>query len=284
MIVNTKDMLIKAKKEGYAIPQFNTNNLEWTKYILEECNNLKSPVIIGVSESTAIYMGGYRTIYNLVKSLMVDLNINIPVAINLDHAKTVEACKKAIDAGFTSVMIDTSSLPIEENVLMVNEVVEYAKNRNVSVEAEVGEDGGIEDGKEVEKVYANIEDCIKMVDETEIDSLAAALGSVHGLNKGDITFDFELMGEISKLTRLPLVLHGGSSIDGNKIKTAIMCGISKININTDLQIGWIKALKEYIKNNPDVCHPRKIIGSGEQAIKSVINEKIKLFGSENKAL
>lgn len=284
MIVNTKDMLIKAKKEGYAIPQFNTNNLEWTKYILEECNNLKSPVIIGVSESTAIYMGGYRTIYNLVKSLMVDLNINIPVAINLDHAKTIEACKKAIDAGFTSVMIDTSSLPIEENVLMVNEVVEYAKNRNVSVEAEVGEDGGIEDGKEVEKVYANIEDCIKMVDETEIDSLAAALGSVHGLNKGDITFDFELMGEISKLTRLPLVLHGGSSIDGNKIKTAIMCGISKININTDLQIGWIKALKEYIKNNPDVCHPRKIIGSGEQAIRSVINEKIKLFGSENKAL
>lgn len=283
MIVNTKDMLIKAKKEGYAVPQFNTNNLEWTKYILEECNNMKSPVIIGVSEGTVKYMGGYRTIVNLVKNLMVDLNITIPVAINLDHAETVDSCKKAIDAGFTSVMIDASALPIEENVLITSEVVEYAKSRNVSVESEVGQDGGIEDGKEVEKIYANIDDCIKMVDETGIDSLAPALGSVHGFYKGEPKFDFELMGEISNITKLPLVLHGGSDIDGNKIKTAIMCGISKININTDLQYGWLNAVKEFIKTNPDVFHPRKVIGSGEKAIKDVIKEKIKLFGSEGKA-
>jgi len=283
MIVNTKDMLIKAKKEGYAVPQFNTNNLEWTKYILEECNALKSPVIIGVSEGTVKYMGGYRTITNLVKNLMIDLNITIPVAINLDHAETVDACKKAIDAGFTSVMIDTSALPIEENILVTSEVVEYAKSRNVSVEAEVGQDGGIEDGKEVEKIYANIDDCIKISDETGIDSLAPALGSVHGFYKGEPKFDFELMSEISNLTKLPLVLHGGSGIDGNKIKTAIMCGVAKININTDLQYEWLNSVKEFIKTNPDVYHPRKIIGSGEESIKKVIREKIKLFGSEGKA-
>lgn len=283
MIVNTKDMLIKAKKEGYAVPQFNTNNLEWTKYILEECNALKSPVIIGVSESTVKYMGGYRTIVNLVKNLMIDLNITIPVAINLDHAETVEACKKAIDAGFTSVMIDASGLPIEENVLITSEVVEYAKSRNVSVESEVGQDGGIEDGKKIEKIYANIDDCIKMAEETGIDSLAPALGSVHGFYKGEPKFDFELMGEISSITKLPLVLHGGSDVDGNKIKTAIMCGIAKININTDLQYSWLNAVKEFIKTNPDVFHPRKVIGSGENAIKNVIREKVKLFGSEDKA-
>lgn len=284
MMINTNNMLNKARRDGYAVPQFNINNLEWTKYILEECNDLKSPVIIGVSEGTVRYMGGYKTVFYLVKNLISDLNIKVPVAINLDHGSSFEECKKAIDSGFTSVMIDASALPIEENINITKQVVDYARARGVSVEAEVGENGGEEDGIKTEKRYADMNECIKLVEETNIDSLAAALGSVHGLYKGEPKLNFELMSKIGTATRMPLVLHGGSGIDDNKIKTAIMCGISKININTELQIAWLKDVKEFLVQNPNIYHPRKVISSGESAIKKVIREKIKLFGSDNKSI
>ena len=238
MLVNMKEMLNKADSGKYAVPQFNINNLEWTRFILEECQELNSPVILGVSEGAIKYMGGYKTVSNLVKSLISDLNITIPVALHLDHGSSYESCVKAIDNGFTSVMIDASKYPLEENINITKQVVLYAKDKNVTVEAEVGAVGGEEDGVANELAYAKIEDAVKLVDSTNIDFLAPALGSVHGIYKGKPKLDFERMVKIHELIKLPLVLHGGSGIPDDLIQKAISCGICKININTELQIDW----------------------------------------------
>lgn len=283
MLVNMKEMLNKADSGKYAVPQFNINNLEWTRFILEECQELNSPVILGVSEGAIKYMGGYKTVSNLVKSLISDLTITIPVALHLDHGSSYESCVKAIDNGFTSVMIDASKYPLEENINITKQVVLYAKDKNVTVEAEVGAVGGEEDGIANELAYAKIEDAVKLVDSTNIDFLAPALGSVHGIYKGKPKLDFERMVKIHELTNLPLVLHGGSGIPDELIKKAISCGITKININTELQIAWSNAVRIFLNENDKVYDPRKIIKGGEIAMKEMIKEKIILFGSNNKA-
>lgn len=283
MLVNMKEMLNKADSGKYAVPQFNINNLEWTRFILEECQELNSPVILGVSEGAIKYMGGYKTVSNLVKSLIRDLTITIPVALHLDHGSSYESCIKAIDNGFTSVMIDASKYPLEENINITKQVVLYAKDKNVTVEAEVGAVGGEEDGIANELAYAKIEDAVKLVDSTNIDFLAPALGSVHGIYKGKPKLDFERMVKIHELTNLPLVLHGGSGIPDELIKKAISCGITKININTELQIAWSNAVRIFLNENDKVYDPRKIIKGGEIAMKEMIKEKIILFGSNNKA-
>lgn len=283
MLVNMKEMLNKADSGKYAVPQFNINNLEWTRFILEECQELNSPVILGVSEGAIKYMGGYKTVSNLVKSLIRDLTITIPVALHLDHGSSYESCIKAIDNGFTSVMIDASKYPLEENINITKQVVLYAKDKNVTVEAEVGAVGGEEDGIANELAYAKIEDAVKLVDSTNIDFLAPALGSVHGIYKGEPKLDFERMVKIHELTNLPLVLHGGSGIPDELIKKAISCGITKININTELQIAWSNAVRIFLNENDKVYDPRKIIKGGEIAMKEMIKEKIILFGSNNKA-
>lgn len=283
MLVNMKEMLNKADSGKYAVPQFNINNLEWTRFILEECQELNSPVILGVSEGAIKYMGGYKTVSNLVKSLISDLNITIPVALHLDHGSSYESCVKAIDKGFTSVMIDASKYPLEENINITKQVVLYAKDKNVTVEAEVGAVGGEEDGVANELAYAKIEDAVKLVDSTNIDFLAPALGSVHGIYKGKPKLDFERMVKIHELIKLPLVLHGGSGIPDELIKKAISCGITKININTELQIAWSNAVRIFLNENDKVYDPRKIIKGGEIAMKEMIKEKIILFGSNNKA-
>lgn len=283
MLVNMKEMLNKADSGKYAVPQFNINNLEWTRFILEECQELNSPVILGVSEGAIKYMGGYKTVSNLVKSLISDLNITIPVALHLDHGSSYESCVKAIDKGFTSVMIDASKYPLEENITITKQVVLYAKDKNVTVEAEVGAVGGEEDGVADELAYAKIEDAVKLVDSTNIDFLAPALGSVHGIYKGKPKLDFERMVKIHELTKLPLVLHGGSGIPDELIKKSISCGITKININTELQIAWSNAVRIFLNENDKVYDPRKIIKGGEIAMKEMIKEKIILFGSNNKA-
>ena len=281
MLVNMKEMLIKAKEEKYAVPQFNINNLEWTRFILEECEKLKSPVILGVSEGAAKYMGGFNVVADMVKGLIKSLNITIPVAIHLDHGSSIEICKNAIDAGFTSVMIDASKLSLEENIKITNEVVKYAKERNVSVEAEIGHIGGNEDGVTGGILYADKEECKMLVKETGIDTLAPALGSAHGLYKGEPKLEFNLMKEISEETNLPLVLHGGTGIPDYQIKEAIECGTCKINLNTELQVAWAKGVRELLDNNKEVYDPRKIIKAGEQNIKNVIKEKVNLLGSSN---
>lgn len=283
MITNMTDMLKRAKLEKYAVPQFNINNLEWTRFILEECQKNNSPVILGVSEGAIKYFGGYKTVVNVVKSLVEDLQITIPVVIHLDHGSSVESCIKAIAAGFTSVMIDASKYPIEENVRMTNEVVKIAKKYKISVESEVGCLAGNEDGVANVEKYATMDDCTKMVNGTSIDALAPALGSVHGLYKEEPKLNFARMMEISTQLDMPLVLHGGSGIPDDQIREAINCGMTKININTELQVVWTHSVREFFVLYEKEYDPRKVIKAGEVAMKNLIAQKIMLFGSLNKA-
>lgn len=278
-----KAMLLKAEAEKYAVPQFNINNLEWTRFILEECERLKSPVILGVSEGAAKYMGGFQTVADMVKNLVEFLSITIPVAIHLDHGSSFENCIKAINAGFTSVMIDASKYKVEDNIKITKQVTDYARTKNITVEAEVGAVGGEEDGVADELAYAKVEDALKLFNETNIDFLAPALGSVHGIYKGEPKLDFHRMVEIHDLINSPMVLHGGSGIPDDLIKKAISCGICKININTELQIAWSKGVRQFLNDDLKVYDPRKIIKSGEKNIKAMIESKIMLFGSNNKA-
>ncbi len=278
MLENTKKILEDAKMHHYAIPHFNINNLEWTKYILEECQELNNPVILGVSEGASKYMGGFYAVAMMVKGLIKDLNITIPVVLHVDHG-TYEGCKKAIEAGFSSVMFDGSKLSLEENIAKTKEIVALAHAKNITVEAEIGHIGGEEDGVADTLAYAKVEDAVRLAKETEIDLLAPALGSVHGIYKGEPKLDFDRMMEIKKLTNLPLVLHGGSGIPDDMIKKAIECGICKLNINTELQIVWAQAVREKLNNDQEVYDPRKIIGAGQTAIKQAIKEKIELLNS-----
>lgn len=277
MLVNSKNILLKAKKEKYAVAHFNINNLEWTRYILEETNLLNVPVILGVSEGAIKYMGGVNIVSSMVKAMISDLNITNDVVLHLDHGSSFEMCKKCIDAGFTSVMIDASRLPLEENIRITKEVVNYAHKYNVTVEGEIGEIGGAEDGLEGKNYNAKKEDVIYYVNETNLDSVAPALGSVHGLYKGLPKLDYETMNDINNSISIPLVLHGGTGILDEQIKKSISCGIAKININTELQIAWSDAVKKYIKDNPNIYDPRKIISSGESNIKKHIKDKISLL-------
>ncbi|MDD2391405.1 MAG: class II fructose-1,6-bisphosphate aldolase [Bacilli bacterium] len=276
------EMLIKAFKEKYAVPQFNINNLEWTKFILEECQQNNSPVILGVSEGAVKYFGGYKTVTAVVRSLIEELKITVPVALHLDHGSSVESCVKAIASGFTSVMIDASKYPIEENIRITNEVVKIAKKYKISVEAEVGAVGGAEDGVANEIKFATIEECQELVKKTNIDCLAPALGSVHGLYKGEPKLNLARMMEISTILSIPLVLHGGTGIPDETIKESIKCGISKININTELQVVWALAVREFLILYDKEYDPRKIINAGQSAIKKAVLDKIVLFGSYNK--
>lgn len=279
MLVNAKDMLEKAKKGNYAVAHFNINNLEWTKFILEECEKCSKPVILGVSEGAIRYMGGYHVVSDMVRALDKDLSITIPVCLHLDHGSSFESCKKAVESGFTSVMIDASSYSLEENIAITKKVVDMARKQGVTIEAEVGCVGGEEDGVANELAYAKVEDCITFVNRTNVDFLAPALGSVHGLYKGMPKLDFERMKEIQIKTDLPLVLHGGTGIPDDMITKAISFGICKVNINTELQIAWSSAMKNAIKENDHVYDPRKIIKMGEEAMKSKIREKLSLLSN-----
>lgn len=276
MLVNSKKMLKNAKKNKKVIFQFNINNLEWTRCILEECDKLKVPVILGVSESAIKYMGGYNVVASLCFSLIMDLDIKTDVCLHLDHGSSFENCKKAIDAGFNSVMIDKSKLPIEENISSTKEVVDYAKNNDVSVEAEIGSMGQIKhDGVEL-GINTSLEDALRFVNETGIDSVAASVGTVHGIYKGELNIDYALINKLSTNIDVPLVLHGGSGLDLEVLKKCKEAGITKININSDIQDAWSKSIKEYIKENSNAIDPRKIIGSGFDAIKEVVSSKINI--------
>ena len=218
----------------------------------------------------------------MVEGLVKDLNITIPVALHLDHGTDFKACKQAIDAGFTSVMIDASQEPLDKNIEITKQVVDYAKSFNIPVEAEIGILGGEEDGVAGNILYAKVDDCLKMVKETKIDSLAPALGNVHGMYKGKPNLNFKRMQEIKENVKIPLVLHGASGLSETDIKKAIDYGIAKININTDLQIAWSKEIRNFLKNNPNIYDPRKIIKAGENEFKKVIKEKLILTESINK--
>lgn len=283
MLENMVNMLSKAKEEKYAVAHFNFTNLEIAKYILEECQSLNSPVIMGVSESAAKYMGGFGVARAIIESLIKGLNLTIPVAIHLDHGSSFEVCAKALESGFTSVMIDASRYELSENIAKTLEVVELAKKYNASVEAEIGHIGGTEDDVTSGILYADVEECIEMVNRTNIAAIAPALGSVHGPYIGEPNLEFTRMLEIGIKTNIPLVLHGASGIPEDKIKKAIECGTCKINIDTEIRQAWRKGVGNFIEENSKVYDPRKIIGASEKEIKEIVKSKVLLFGSMGKA-
>lgn len=273
MLVNMRELLIKASQEGIAIPQFNINNLEWAKYILEECELKKNPVILGVSEGAAKYIGGFITTVKMIEGLMEDLKITIPVVIHLDHGSSYDACIKAIEAGFTSVMIDASKEPLDKNINITKNIVDYAHKRNVTVEGEIGHIGST-DG---EAIYTDVVSATNYVKETGVDALAPAVGSLHGIYLSEPKINFERIKEISDSTNIPLVLHGGTGIPEETLHKAINLGIAKLNINTALQVAWAKAVRIYLNENSDIYDPRKVVGAGEKAIKNVIDYYIEFL-------
>lgn len=280
---NMVGMLGKAQEGRYAVGQFNINNVEWVGAILDKAEELKTPVILGVSEGAMRYMGGWHTVVGMVKGYIQDKNITVPVAIHLDHGSSFESCKAAIDAGFTSVMIDGSHYPLEENIALVKKVVEYAHPRGVSVEAELGKVGGQEDDVVAETMYADPDECVRMVKETGIDCLAPALGSVHGPYHGEPKLGFKEMELIHNLVKLPLVLHGGSGIPKEQIQRAISLGTCKINVNTECQQYWARIVREVIAKDQKVYDPRKIIGPGKKGIQETMTEHCEWFGCIGKA-
>lgn len=278
MIVNSKKMLLDAKKKNTCVFHFNINNLEWTKYILEECDDLGIPVIIGVSEGAIKYMGGYNVVASLVKAMDRDLKIKVPVAIHLDHGSSYESCKKAINAGFTSVMIDASHLDYKNNVKETKRTVEYAHRRKVTVEAEIGHVGGIEDGRAASVLITTFDECNRFVKDTGIDSLAPAIGTVHGIYKGELNIDYDLIQECNQGLKVPIVMHGGSGLDDKTVRKCVKCGINKINVNSDIQAAWHEAVLKFVEKDKETYDPRKLIGSGEEAIKQTIRDKVKIIG------
>lgn len=282
-LVNMKEMLLKAREGKYAVGQFNINNVEWTAAILDKAQELNAPVILGVTSGASTYMGGWNTVVGLVRGLIIDHNITVPVALHVDHGASFEICKAAIDAGFTSVMIDGSHHPLEENIAIVKQVADYAHLRGVTVEAELGKVGGQEDNVVAESMYAVPEECVRMVKETGIDCLAPALGSVHGPYHGEPKLGFKEMDTINQMVGVPLVLHGGSGIPEDQIKRAISLGTAKINVNTESQQAWTKIVREVLNKDPNVYDPRKIIGPGKKGIQEVVQAKCEIFGCINKA-
>ena len=283
-LVSMTDMLKKAKSEGYAVGQFNINNLEFTQAILQAAQEEKSPVILGVSEGAGRYIGGFKTVVKVVEGLLEDYKVTVPVAIHLDHGSSFDKCKEAIDAGFTSVMIDASHHPFEENITLTKQVVEYAHAKGISVEAELGMVGGQEDDVQANGViYADTEECEELVKQTGVDCLAPALGSVHGPYKGEPNLGFNEMEEISNGTGVPLVLHGGTGIPTKDIQKSISLGTAKINVNTENQIASAKCVREVLAANPNMYDPRKYLGPARDVIKETVIGKIREFGSAGKA-
>ncbi len=287
MLVNATEMLKKAKAEGYAVGQFNINNLEWTKAVLLTAEECKSPVILGVSEGAGKYMTGFKTVAAMVKAMIEELNITVPVALHLDHG-SYEGAKKCIDAGFSSIMFDGSHYPIEENVAKTKELVQIAHSLGISVEAEVGSIGGEEDGVVGRGEVADAAEC-KMIADLGIDFLAAGIGNIHGKYPANWQgLDFDALEKIKNSTEgMPLVLHGGTGIPADMIKKAIGLGVAKINVNTECQLSFAAATREYILADKDLqgkgYDPRKLLAPGFEAIKATVKEKMELFGSTNKA-
>ena len=287
MLVNAKDMLNKAKAEGYAVGAFNINNLEWTKAILTAAQESASPVILGVSEGAGKYMTGYKTVAAMVKAMVEELGITVPVALHLDHG-SYEGTKRCIEAGFTSVMFDGSHYPIEENVAKTAELVELAHSLGISIEAEVGSIGGEEDGVAGRGEVADAQQC-KMIADLGIDMLAAGIGNIHGKYPANWQgLDFDALEKIKQATEgMPLVLHGGTGIPRNKKKKSISLGVAKINVNTECQLSFAEATRKYIEEGKDLqgkgYDPRKLLAPGFEAIKATVKEKMELFGSVGKA-
>ena len=287
MLVSAKEMLEKARAGKYAVGQFNINNLDWTKSILLTAQELNSPVILGVSEGAGKYMTGFKTVAAMVSAMIDELNITVPVALHLDHG-TYEGCYKCIKAGFSSIMFDGSHYPIEENIEKTKELVKIAHAMGLSLEAEVGSIGGEEDGVVGMGECADPKEC-KAIADLGIDFLAAGIGNIHGKYPANWQgLNFEVLENVKKAVGdMPLVLHGGTGIPADMIKKAISLGVAKINVNTECQLSFAAATREYIEAGKDLqgkgFDPRKLLAPGAEAIKATVKEKMELFGSVGKA-
>ncbi len=287
MLVSAKEMLDKAREGKYAVGQFNINNLEWTKAILLTAEELKSPVILGVSEGAGKYMTGYKTVVGMVNGMLEELKITVPVALHLDHG-SYDGCLKCIEAGFSSVMFDGSHYPIAENIEKTTELVKICKEKGLSIEAEVGSIGGEEDGVVGMGECADPNEC-KAIADLGIDFLAAGIGNIHGKYPANWPgLSFETLEAVKeKVGDMPLVLHGGTGIPADMIKKAISLGVAKINVNTECQLSFAAATREYIEAGKDQqgkgYDPRKLLAPGTEAIKATVKEKMELFGSVDKA-
>ena len=287
MLVSAKEMLQKAKAGKYAVGQFNINNLEWTKAILQTAQELNSPVILGVSEGAGKYMCGYKTVVGMVNGMIDELGITVPVALHLDHG-SYEGCYKCIEAGFSSVMFDGSHYPIAENVAKTTELVKVCAEKGMSLEAEVGAIGGEEDGVVGSGECADPAEC-KMIADLGVTMLAAGIGNIHGKYPANWKgLSFETLDAVQQQTGdVPLVLHGGTGIPEDMIKKAISLGVAKINVNTECQLAFAAATRGYVEAGKDLqgkgFDPRKLLAPGVEAIKATVKEKMELFGSVNKA-
>lgn len=287
MLVSAKDMLIKARDGKYAVGQFNINNLEWTKSILLTAEELKSPVILGVSEGAGKYMCGYKTVVGMVNGMLEELKITVPVALHLDHG-SYEGAKKCIEAGFSSVMFDGSHYPIAENIEKTTELVKICNEKGLSIEAEVGSIGGEEDGVVGMGECADPDEC-KAIADLGVTMLAAGIGNIHGKYPANWKgLSFETLAAVKeKVGDMPLVLHGGTGIPEDMIKKAISLGVAKINVNTECQLSFADATRKYIEAGKDLegkgFDPRKLLAPGAEAIKATVKEKMELFGSVGKA-
>jgi len=287
MLVSATEMLKKAVEGHYAVGQFNINNLEWTKAILLTAKECKSPVILGVSEGAGKYMGGYTTVVGMVNGLLKDLDIDVPVALHLDHG-SFEGCYKCIEAGFSSIMFDGSHYTIDENVAKTKELVAVAHGKGMSIEAEVGSIGGEEDGVVGAGECADPNEC-KAIADLGVDFLAAGIGNIHGKYPANWQgLSFETLDAVQQKTGdLPLVLHGGTGIPADMIKKAISLGVAKINVNTECQLAFAEATRKYVEAGKDLegkgFDPRKLLAPGVEGIKATVKEKMELFGSVGKA-
>ena len=287
MLVSAKEMMTKALAGKYAVGQFNINNLEWTKAVLLTAQECQSPVILGVSEGAGKYMCGYKTIVGMVKGMIEELNITVPVALHLDHG-TFEGAKACINAGFSSIMFDGSHYPIEENIAKTTALVNTCDILGISLEAEVGSIGGEEDGVVGMGECADPDEC-KSVADLGVTMLAAGIGNIHGKYPANWPgLSFETLAAVKdKVGDMPLVLHGGTGIPDDMIAKAISLGVAKINVNTECQLVFQEATRKYIEDGKDLqgkgFDPRKLLAPGFDAIKAKVKEKMELFGSVGKA-
>ena len=287
VLVSAKEMIEKAHEGHYAIGAFNINNMEWTKAILAACQQANSPVILQVSEGAAKYMCGFKQCVDMVKNIHDHMGITVPVALHLDHG-TFEGAKACIEAGFTSVMFDGSHYDFAENLEKSKEIIKLAHSQGVSVECEVGGIGGTEDGVTSNGELADPKECAEIAS-LGVDFLAAGIGNIHGVYPADWAgLNFERLSEIdAAVNGKPLVLHGGSGIPFDQVHKAITMGVSKINVNTDLQLVFAKATREYIEAGKDIngkgFDPRKLLKPGSDAIVAKVIEMVNQFGSADKA-
>ncbi|MFC4767442.1 class II fructose-1,6-bisphosphate aldolase [Effusibacillus consociatus] len=278
-----KEVLTDGLKKGYAVGQFNMNNLEFLQAIIETAEEERSPVILGVSEGAMKYM---NIEYTVAMAKAAAAKASVPVILHLDHGSSYEVVLKCIRAGFSSIMIDASHYPLEENIAKTKQVVHACHTLGIDVEGELGTIGGVEDDISVDEKDATLarpEEALRLVQETGIDALAPAIGSAHGMYKGDPELDFDRLAKIRDLTGIPMVLHGGSGIPDEDIRKAISLGVSKINVNTENQVAFTNKVREILGKDANVYDPRKYLGPAREAIKEVVREKMRLFGSNNRA-